>query len=236
MTKSLCSLILLLSFGHGLSAQQAPAAPATDTAEQAPPVHVTYLNVCNPSESEQEEVAAALGRIPRQGRFTPDFEISRGLSSLENAANSRYVRLRREFPSDSKFSTVQYSISSDGKNLLETLVFSGRDVKEMQQLAIEESVSANLMKPSALIAADTPASRIKVERFGKSSLVLARCEKVEQGKYQFLFTQASSLLAGYRKNLELQKMLRNELKWLAGENEGPAGPAKKKTGAGVHRK
>ncbi len=218
------------------ASDQSPAASdqAPTASDQAPPVRVTYLNVCTPSDDEKEQIAAALARIPKQSRFVPDFEIARGLASLQNAT-SRYVRLRREFPADSKLTTVQYSIGNDGKNLVETLVFSGRDIKEMRQLSIEESVSASTMKPSALIAAATPASRIKVERFGKSSLALARCEQVDQSKYQFLFTQASALLTGYRRNLELQSMLSHELAWLAGGN-ATAPPAKKKPRAlGRHK-
>jgi hypothetical protein len=123
--------------------------------------------------------------------------------------------VRREFAPDSKFSTVQYSISNNGKNMIETLVLTGRDVKELRQISIEDTVSSHAADVNALLAVNTPASRVKVERFGKSSVALARCEGADQSKYAAIFSAASSLMAGYRKSLSLRSMLGTELKWLA---------------------
>jgi hypothetical protein len=209
----------------GLSvAQQPPAA----SQEQAPPVKVTYLNVCTPSDDEKSEIAATLAKIPKQAKFVPDFQIARGLSTMENAQPSRYVRLRRELPVESKLSTVQYSISNNGKDIVETLVFSGRDPKDLSQLSLEDSVTASASRPATLLAVDTPASRIKVERFGKTSVGLARCEGVDQGKYDPLFATASALFADYRKSLAIRSMLSSELRWLAGGPAGAAMPARTK--------
>lgn len=190
--------------------QQQPAAPG----EQNPPVQINYLNVCTPSDSEKDEIAATLARIPNPPALVADFEIARGQSSLEDAGKSRYVRLRREFSPDSKFSTVQYSISNNAKNIVETLVLTGRDVKELRQISIEDSVSSHAADVNALLTVDTPPSRVKVERFGKSSLALARCEGADQSKYAAIFSAASSVMAGYRKSLSLRSMLSMELKWL----------------------
>ena len=87
--------------------------------------------------------AAALARIPKQPLFSPDFEISHGVSTLTDAPNflqpgqstqisgepsvARYVRIRREFSVQALFSSVQYSFSNDGQNMVETLVLHVRD-------------------------------------------------------------------------------------------------------------
>jgi len=221
------TFMFVLMMGDLLVSQQPPPA----SPEQAPPVKVTYLNVCTPSDDEKTEIAATLAKIPKQATFVPDFQIARGLSSVENAEPSRYVRLRRELPTNSKLSTVQYSISNNGKDIVETLVFSGRDPKDLSQLSLEDSVTASASRPATLLAVDTPASRIKVERFGKTSLGLARCEGVDQGKYDPLFSAASSLLADYRKNLAIRNMLSSELRWLTGGPATAATPARAKPAA-----
>ena len=205
-------------------AQQQPSAPT----EQNPPVKINYLNVCTPTDSDKDEIAATLTRIPNPPALVADFEISRGQSSLENAEKSHYVRLRREFPADSKFSTVQYSISNNGKNMIETLVLTGRDVKELRQISIEDSVSSHAADVNALLTVNTPVSRVKVERFGKSSLGLARCEGADQSKYDAIFSAASSVMGGYRKNLSLRSMLSTELKWLASSTAASSSSGQRK--------
>src|SRR4029077_6225542 len=121
--------------------QQAPETPASQ-----PPVKVNVLNVCTPSAEEQKEIAAALARVPKQPLFGPDFEISHGRSTLTEAPNflqpgkgasmsdepsaARYVRIRREFAVQALFSSVQYSFSNDGQNMIETLVLHVRDPKD----------------------------------------------------------------------------------------------------------
>ena len=211
-------------------AQQNPQAPA----EQSPPVQINYLNVCTPSDGEKDEIASTLARVPNSPVLVADFEIVRGQSSSENAEKSRYVRLRREFPPDSKFSTVQYSISNNGKNMIETLVLTGRDVKDLRQISIEDNVSSHAADVNALLTVDTPASRVKVERFGKTSVALARCEGADQSKYAAIFSAASSLMASYRKSLALRTMLGAELKWLA--SSSVASPASVQSKLGANRK
>jgi hypothetical protein len=231
--KLLLAIFLFLS-AHSLSfpaGQQVPeqTQPQPAQGEQNPPVQINYLNVCTPSDSEKDEIAATLARIPNPPRLVTDFEIARGQSSLENAESARYIRLRREFSADSKFSTVQYSVSNNGRNTTETLVLTGRDVRELRQISIEDSVSSGAASMEAFLKVDTPASRIKVERFGKSSLGLARCQDVDQSKYNPIFSTASSLMASYRKSLSLRSMLSGELKWLAASTSSPASPARHKT-------
>ena len=97
------------------------------------------------------------------------------MSSDPGVAN--WVRIRREFSVQALFSTVQYSFSVDPKNMVETLVFRVRDPKDLMQVSIEDSASA-VTTPATMLTSSTPASRIKLERFGKSSVVLARCSAI----------------------------------------------------------
>jgi hypothetical protein len=199
---------------------------------QQPPVKVNVLNVCAPSAEEQKEISSALARVPKQPTFSGDFEVARGRSSLAEAPGflqagqsaqlsdepsvANWVRMRREFPSPATFSTVQYSFSHDGKNMIETLVLHVRDPKDLSQISIEDSASA-VTSPVAMLAASTPATRIKLERFGKSSIVLARCSRSEggpapdQSAYEPLFGGASAIMTNYRSLLNARRTVPEEL-------------------------
>jgi hypothetical protein len=87
-------------------------------------------------------------------------------------------------------------------------------VKDLLALSIEDTLSTSASKPAAVVANDTPASRVRLERLGKTTVALARCEKVDQSQYDPIFTQASSVLADYRRVLRLRTMLANDLSWL----------------------
>jgi hypothetical protein len=171
--------ILLISTLVTLAAAQQPA--------QVPPkVKVNMLNVCSPSADEQQQIASALGRIPKQPLFSPDFEVDRGQSSLDESAGflqpgsgtqgsadpalATWVRIRREFAVQALFSTVQYSFSDDPKIMLETVVFHVRDPKDLLEVSIEDSASA-VTAPAAMLDSSTPANHIKLARFGKPSVV-----------------------------------------------------------------
>jgi hypothetical protein len=225
--------------------------------QQQPPVKVNVLNVCSPSAEEQKEISAALTRVPKQPLFSDDFEVARGRSSLAEAPGflqagqsaqmsdepsvASWVRLRREFSMQALFSTVQYSFSNDGKNMIETLVLHVRDPKDLVQLSIEDSASA-VASPVAMLGAASPASRIKLERFGKSSVVLARCASSEggpapdQSAYEPLFAGASSILTNYRALLNARKTVPEELAkvgTMASKSSAKAGRAERKaTGPG----
>jgi len=235
-------LLLLLSITSlaalPATSQQAPEAPSAQ-----PQVKVNMLNVCTPSAEEQKEIAAALARIPKQPLFGPDFEISHGSSTLtdspnflqpqKNAATSgdasvaRYVRIRREFAVQALFASVQYSFSNDGQNMIETLVLHVRDPKDLIQVSMEDSASA-ISSPENMVAANTPASRIRLERFGKSSIALARCSGSENGPapdqaaYEPLFRSASSVLANYRNILGVRHTVPGELAQIPTANPKPA--------------
>jgi hypothetical protein len=196
-----------------------------------PQVKVNMLNVCTPSAEEQKEIAGALARIPRQPLFAPDFEVSRGRSTLSDMPNflqpgqgshvsnepsvASYVRIRHEFAVQALFSSVQYSFSSDGRNMVETLVLHVRDPKDLIQVSLEDSASA-VTSPENMLAANTPTSRIRLERFGKSSVALARCLASEgpapdQTAYEPLFRTASDVLANYRNLLGVKRTVPEEL-------------------------
>jgi hypothetical protein len=202
------------------------------------------LNVCTPSAEEQKEIASALGRVPKQPLFGDDFEISHGRSTLSEAPNflkpgsgaqmsdepsvATYVRIRREFSVQALFSSVQYSFSNDGQNMIETLVLHVRDPKDLIQVSVEDSASA-ISSPETMVAANTPANRIRLERFGKSSIALARCSGTESGPapdqtaYDPLFRSASEVLANYRRLLAVKRTVPAELAQIpgAGPKEAP---------------
>ncbi len=223
--------------------QQAPETPSTE-----PQVKVNMLNVCTPSAEEQKEIAAALARVPKQPLFSADFEISHGRSTLTEPPNflqpgsgakmsdepsvADYVRIRREFSVQALFSSVQYSFSNDGQNMIETLVLHVRDPKDLIQVSMEDSASA-IGSAEAMVAANTPASRIRLERFGKSSIALARCTGSENGPppdqsaYDPLFGGASAVLANYRSLLGVGHTVPAELAQIPGV--GPKVSAKPKS-------
>src|SRR5258708_706272 len=200
------------------------------------------LNVCSPSPEERQEIASDLARVHKQPLFGTDFEIDRGRSSLEvgpgflqpgsgsqmssDPGVSNWVRIRREFSVQALFSTVQYSFSSDPKNMVETLVFRVRDPKDLMQVSIEDSASA-VTSPATMLSTSTPASRVKLERFGKSSVVLARCSGSEAGPapdqsaYEPLFQGGSAVLSKYRGLLGARTTVPEELARIGGADTQP---------------
>ena len=148
---------------------------------------MNVLNVCTPSADEQKELSSALAKVPAKPVFGNDYEVARGRSTLDQSAaipgmqplppgassTANWVRVRREFPS-SPFSNAQYSFSADPKTMVETLVLRVREPKDLMQISIEDSAST-VTSAAAMLASDTPVARIKLERFGKSSVALARC-------------------------------------------------------------
>jgi hypothetical protein len=208
------------------------AQQAADSSGNQPQVKVNVLNVCTPAADEQKEIAAALARIPNQPLFGSDFEISHGVATLTDAPNflqpgqnsrisgepsvARYVRIRREFSVQASFSSVQYSFSDDGQTMVETLVLHLRDPKDLIQVSMEDSASA-LGSVASMVAANTPATRVRLERFGKSSIALARCNAPENGPapdqsvYEPLFRRSSEILTTYRRLLGAKRTVASEL-------------------------
>lgn len=206
------------------------AAIATACLAQQPPVKVNVLNVCAPSGEEQKELSSALAKLPVKPLFSKDYEVARGHSTLDQntpipgmqplppgtVSAADWVRVRREFPESNMFSNVQYSFSVDAKNMVETLVLGVRDPKDILQISIEDSAST-VTSATMMLAAATPVSRVKLERFGKSSVVLARCSggegspATDQTAYEPIFKAASVAMDRYRDLLGVRKMVPQEL-------------------------
>jgi hypothetical protein len=239
----------------GISSTAVAQQPATQPGQ--PPVKVNVINVCTPSPEEQQELAMALSKIPKQPLFTQDFEVDRGRSILDQkptflqqgdaaqvtsgSATATWVRIRREFSVQAMFSTVQYSFSQDSKNMDETVVFRVRDPKEFLEVAIEDTASS-VTSAAAMLSTNTPARRIKLERFGKSSVVLARCQGTDtsappdQSAYEPLFQSATAIVATYRNLLGARHTIPDELNRtnVLGTSKPEAKPVTKKPAAAAH--
>jgi hypothetical protein len=238
---SLLSGLLALALAQQIFAQEQPANPPSTQ----PQVKVNMLNVCSPSAEEQKEIAAALARVPKQPLFDADFEVTRGRSTLSDMPTflqpaqgghvagepsvATYVRIRREFSVQALFSSVQYSFSNDGQNMVETLVLHVRDPKDLLLVSLEDSASS-VTSSEAMLGSNTPASRVRLERFGKSSVALARCLGNEggpvpdQSAYEPLFRSASEVLANYRGLLSVKKIVPEELASISAEFRPKAAP------------
>lgn len=194
--------------------------------QSQPQVRVNYLNVCTPSAADQQEIRSALAHIP-PAKFSADFEITRGQTSIPDAPLASYVRVRHEFPSLVPFIAAQYSLSVDEKSIIEDLVFRSRDPKDIIEIQLEDTVTG-AQDAKSLLATDTPVDRIKLERFGKPSVVLARCPAVDQSAYQPLFNEASEAMARFRTALATKRLVPREL---AALGVGTPKPAAKKPAA-----
>jgi hypothetical protein len=212
---------------------------------QTPPVKVNVINVCTPSVDEQKELTSALAKVPAKLTFASDYEVARGHSTLDQStaipgmqplppgasSSADWVRVRREFPASAPFTNAQYSFSVDSKNMIETVVLRLREQKDLMQISIEDSASS-VASPAAMLSTNTPVSRIKLERFGKPSVALARCSGAEgpatdQTAYEAIFKAASSIMSRYRDELGVRRMVPQELARLGWGTTAKAGAVKK---------
>jgi hypothetical protein len=207
--------------GAAIALAQVPDKPA-----EKPQVRVNYLNVCTPAAAEQQELNSVLTRVSSSPAFAIDLEVARGRSTLNptdlvvntgqpaNTAQtdtaSRWVRIRRDFPENAPLTSAQYSFSVTEHHVSETLVLHFRDVRDVLQLAINDSVES-AADPGQVARLQTPADRIRVERFGKSSIVLARCPNADQSAYEPIFQKATALLNAYRRALNIASTVPGEL-------------------------
>ncbi len=212
------------------SAQQPPVN------SQQPPIKVNVINVCAPSADEQKELSSVLAKVPGKPTFSKDYEVARGHSTLDPSvpipgmqplppgavSAADWVRVRREFPAATLFSNVQYSFSVDATNMVETLVLRVRDPmpNDVMEVSVEDSASA-VTSATAMLSSSTPVSRVKLERFGKASVALARCSGTEgnptdQSAYEPIFKTASSIMERYRHALDAGKVVPQELAHLRG--------------------
>jgi len=207
--KNILAMVLLTA---PAVAQQSPATPSQGS--QAPPVRVTVLNVCHLSDADSKTMTAMLERIPQRPTFISDFEIARGVTTLDGA-KSRWVRARHEFAPGGSFSTAQYTISVDASKsssdaLADTLVLRLRDPKEIVQVSIESDVTTG--RPAEVLGpGGAQASRIRLERAGATSIVLARCSGQDQSAGEPIFAAASRVLAAYRAAFHANEVMTTEL-------------------------
>ena len=213
LRRVLTTLFLLVT--AAAQGQQPPTAqPTAPQPDGKPQVKVNYLNVCTPGTDEEAIIKGALAAVQAKPVFSADFEVSRGRTSLKDAPDARYVRLRRDFATESPLLTAQYSMSTDATNTTEILVLRPRDPKDYLQIVMEDRMSADAAKPLSLLLVDTPASRVRIERLNKSSAVLTRCPETDQSAYEPVFHQASEIMARYREALGLRSAFKTDIAWL----------------------
>jgi hypothetical protein len=204
------------------SAQEAPSnSGASNSAELQPKIQVNFLNTCRPAAGDLEVMGKALAQFKERPRFGVDFEISRGVTTLTEAearavgapegsaaAPSAWVRIRREFPEKAPLTDAQYSLSVEGDGASEALALHVRDSREVLQILISDTVSGSAAQ---VVKAVTPPDRIRIERFGKGSIVLARCAKIDQSAYEPLFAAAGGILEQYRAAMAVRTVVPAEL-------------------------
>ena len=212
-------------------AQEQPA-PAPPQQPGQPQIQVTYLNVCAPDPDEKLALSSALEKIPLKPALSGDFEVARGRTTLSGGdlaarlaqtgpSPSTWVRLRREFASG-YYANSEYLMTRDDKGISELLVFRVRDPKELMQVTISVNIAST--DPATVLKTDTPAARIKLERFGKSSVGLTRCPGADQRSYEPLFQSASRIFSTYRDLLGTRRTVAGEFTQLPSGR--PAKPSK----------
>ena len=135
---------------------------------------------------------------------------------MEDAPVSNWVRLRRDFPPAASFTSSQYALTTDEKGTTETLVFHSRDTRDVVQVMLEDSITG-ASSPASILATDTPVDRIRLERFGKASVVLgevpgSRSERV-----------SAAVRPGFQGNGELPRRSRRQEDDSAGTGRARSG-------------
>lgn len=181
--------------------------------QEKPKVQVNVMNVCTPGTVEQAQLAVALEQIVLRPSFGPDFEVARGRTT--GGGVSDWVRLRREFHGDPVLSNVQYLITESGHRVQQKIVFHTKasGPGELLQLSLEAETGEGVTAAQVLSSAVAP-TRIRLERFGGPSLVLARCPQAEQGVYEPLFRRAAERFAAYFAALDVKRLAAAELESL----------------------
>ena len=219
-----CPLAMLLLCQLGAAwAQDGSSSSAASSATSAgqPKIQVNFLNTCRPPQGDLDEMGRALAQVKERPRFSADFEVSRGVTTLTEAearavgaaegsaaGPSSWVRIRKEFPEKAVLTDAQYSLSVEGDSASEALALHLRDSREVLQILISDMVRGSAEQ---VVRAATPPDRIRIERFGKASIVLARCGSVDQSAYEPLFTAAGGILEQYRMAMAVKTVVPAEL-------------------------
>jgi hypothetical protein len=219
---------LVLFLPAALRAQETPSAAGSAKSNPSKTkIQVNFLNPCHPAAPDVEEMTRALERFKERPKFTSDFEISRGVTTLSESearaagvsaggGPSSWVRIRHEFPEKAALSDAQYTLSIEGGGAAESLVLHSRESKDVMQVLISDSVAGSATQA---LQVDTPPERIRVERFGKSSIVLARCAGMDQAAYEPVFQMAGDILEKYRAAMSVKAIVPGELARLPGGKE-----------------
>jgi hypothetical protein len=102
------------------------------------------------------------------------------------------------------------------------------------EVSLEDSATS-VTSSEAMLGSNTPANRVRLERFGKASVALARCLGTEggpvpdQSAYEPLFRSASDVLANYRGLLSVKKIVPEELANISAEFKPKTVPKPKAT-------
>jgi hypothetical protein len=211
--------VLMCACGVTVAGQTAPEPQSSQ-----PEVQYNVVNVCSLKADERALLEKTFARIPAKPSFSPEYEIARGRAggdvefplgegAEQKAAKpkvyARWVRIRREFPDGAALLNAQYSLSASDDDSSEVLVLRLRDAQDVMMLSI--SASAGGMAPAKMVAAGLPAEHIRMERFGKASITLARCPGADQSAYEPLFTSATQLLRNYKTALRVVRLVPGEL-------------------------
>ena len=198
------TLLTVLLAAASVSAQQAQPLATP------PQLRLNMVNSCTPDDTAKAEIAAALARIPEWPAFASDFEIARGRTTGKDGV-SDWVRLRRDFAASATLSSVQFSLDVTGGKVDEILVLHLKASKlgEPLQISLEQEVTSGT--PADMLRVDTPPNRVRLERFGNSSLILARCPGVDQSAYEPLFRLAAERSAAYDAALDVRGTVPAEL-------------------------
>jgi hypothetical protein len=227
----LCALPARLAWAQ--KAESPPALPH-------PKIHVNFLNTCRPAQADLEEMGRALSLVTEMPVFSADFEISRGLTTM-NEGEARaagayagsegipsiWVRIRKEFPEKAVLSNAQYSLSVEGKSISEVLALhlregSAGEGKDVLQILISDSATGS---PAQVARVETLPDRIRIERFGKASIVLARCGGMDQSGYEPLFLAAGGIFQNYKVAMAVKSVVPAELSHWPGLKESKAASA-----------
>jgi len=167
------------------------------TAQQPLPhpqqVKVHVLNPCTPSPQEQKEIAVPLPKVPKRPIFTPDFEVARGRSTLDHDA-----------------------IRSGGNTRMSREPATASDPTHLAQLSVADNAAA-VTGAAAMLGSAIAVTRIRLERLGKRSVVLARCMASEsnpppdKSAYEPLSRDGSSLMDRHRTLLQARQTVPEEL-------------------------
>ena len=181
--------------------------------QEKPKVQLNVMNVCTPNVAEQAQLAVALEQITLQPSFGPDFEVARGRTTGEGVSD--WVRLRREFRRDPVLNNVQYLLTESGHRVQQKIVFHTKASLQGEALQVSlESETGEAAAAAQALSSPPPPARIRLERFGGPSLVLARCPQAEQSVYEPLFRTAGERFAAYFAALDVKRLATAELESL----------------------